>query len=99
MDIKLILLLTFCYLIECSLGNKDDDEEKEEEVEQGHTRITSQDMTHVSAGLNYIWGVNQDMDIFMCQRPCTGEWSEIYGKLDVDDHDVWGVNDNDDIYV
>ena len=42
------------------------------------------------------------MDIFICQRPCTGAWKQIPGKLvqlDVDDHEVWGVNKNDDIFV
>ena len=68
---------------------------------QGWTEIP-RGLTHVSGGLNYIWGVDNNMDIFMCRRPCTGAWTHIPGKLvqlDVDDHQVWGVNVDDNIFV
>ena len=59
-------------------------------------------LVYVSGGLNYLWGVNREQDIYMCQRPCTGKnWKHIPGKLvqvDVDDTEVWGVNVNDNIY-
>lgn len=68
---------------------------------QGWTQIP-RGLTHVSSNLNYIWGVDSNDDIFMCQRPCTGGWRQIAGKLvqvDVDDHQVWGVNANGNIYT
>ena len=68
---------------------------------QGWTQIP-RGLTQVSGGLNYIWGVDKDKNIFMCQRPCTGAWKQIGGQLvqlDVDDHEIWGVNHNDDIYM
>ena len=97
-----IICLTGCSLIGSSFGDVIEINSTRNKVEQDRTRMSSRDMTQVSAGLNYIWGVNQDMDIFMCKRPCTGDWNEMYGKLvqlDVDDHQVWGVNENDGIYV
>ena len=48
-------------------------------------------LVHVSGGLNYVWGVNSADDIWMCERPCTGDWNRIAGKLvqvDVDDTEV-----------
>ena len=35
-------------------------------------------LTQVSGSLNYAWGVNNDSNIFMCQRPCTGHnWEHV----------------------
>ena len=59
-------------------------------------------LVQVSGNLNYIWGIDQTMDIFLCARPCTGTWKKIDGKLvqlDVDDHQVWGVNKDHNIFV
>ena len=68
---------------------------------QGWTQIP-RGLTQVSGSLNYIWGVDKNMDIFTCLRPCTGTWKHIPGKLvqvDVDDHEVWGVNKDDNIFM
>ena len=57
-------------------------------------------LTHVSASLNYLWGVNAAGQIFKCERPCTN-WRLIDGslkQLDVSDDEVWGVNSGDAIY-
>ena len=59
-------------------------------------------LTHVSANINYLWGVNAANQIFMCPRPCTSsKWKQIDGalkQLDVDDQEVWGVNKANQIY-
>ena len=68
---------------------------------QGWTQIP-RGLVHVSGNLNYIWGLDKDMKIYLCTRPCTGGWKLIGGllvQLDVDDEFVWGVNKNDDIFV
>ncbi len=31
--------------------------------------------------VNYLWGVNANNAIFVCSRPCTGDWKHIGGKL------------------
>ena len=69
--------------------------------EQEWTQIP-RSLVHVSGNLNYIWGLDKDMKIYLCTRPCTGGWKLIGGllvQLDVDDEFVWGVNKNDDIFV
>jgi len=59
---------------------------------------------HISANVNYAWGVNEEDEIYMCRRPCTGligEWKRMDGtlkQLDVDDHEVWGVNRDNQIW-
>ena len=58
-------------------------------------------LKHITASINYLWGVNSNDDIFMCARPCTGGWVQIPGKLkqiDAGDMEVWGVTSNDDIF-
>ena len=59
-------------------------------------------LIHISANVNYVWGVNRANQILMCQRPCTGgNWTEMDGllkQLDVDDHEVWGVDSADQIW-
>ena len=73
-------------------------------VSGGEWNYISGRLTHVSGGLTYVWGVNRQQNIYMCQRPCTGSnWRRITGTLrlvqvDVDDTHVWGVNENDDVY-
>ena len=57
-------------------------------------------LTHVSASLNHLWGVNNANQIFICDRPCSS-WRLVDGslkQLDVDDHEVWGVNSADHIW-
>ena len=57
-------------------------------------------LIHTSANVNYVWGVNEENEIYMCRRPCNGEWNRMDGalkQLDVDDHEVWGVNRGDEI--
>ena len=59
-------------------------------------------LKHVSASVNYIWGVNSDYQIWMCPNPCSAaNWTQIPGSLkqvDAGDMEAWGVNSNDDIY-
>lgn len=58
-------------------------------------------LVQVSGSLNYIWGINHDMSVHMCERPCKGDWIHIPGslvQLDVDDQFVWGVNMDDEIF-
>ena len=66
------------------------------------TQIPLGGLIHVSANINYLWGVNAANQIFMCPRPCaSGKWKQIDGalkQLDVDDQEVWGVNKADQIY-
>ena len=66
------------------------------------TQIPLGGLIHVSANINYLWGVNAANQTFMCPRPCTsGKWKQIDGalkQLDVDDQEVWGVNKADLIY-
>ena len=68
---------------------------------QGWTHINGK-LIQVSGGLNYVWGVNNLHNIYMCQCPCTGSnWQLVPGKLvqvDVNDMEVWGVNSNHQIY-
>lgn len=66
---------------------------------QGWTNYPGR-LTGVSGSLNYIWGV-AGSKIFMCQRPCTGQWKLINGGLvqvDVDDMEVWGVASDNTIW-
>ena len=68
---------------------------------QSWTKIPG-NLVQVSGNLNYIWGVDEHMKIYKCNRPCTGGWNLIDGllvQLDVDDEFVWGVTQNDDIFV
>ena len=58
-------------------------------------------LKHVTASVNYIWGVNNNNHIFICDNPCNGNWRQIPGALkqiDAGDMEVWGVNSVDDIY-
>ena len=59
-------------------------------------------LIHTSANVNYVWGVNEENEIYMCRRPCTGrKWKRIDGalkQLDADDHEVWGLNSADQIW-
>ena len=55
----------------------------------------------MTASVNYIWGVNNNNHIFICDNPCNGNWRQIPGALkqiDAGDMEVWGVNSVDDIY-
>ena len=40
---------------------------------QGWTQIP-RGLVQVSGNLNYIWGLDQEMKIYQCQRPCTGAY-------------------------
>ena len=59
-------------------------------------------LTHVTASVNYLWGVNSADQIWRCARPCNGQnWVRVPGALrqvDADDHEVWGVNAAHNIY-
>ena len=58
-------------------------------------------LSHVSASINYLWGVNSKNQIYVCHVPCTGGWKLISGGLvqtDPDDTEVWGVNSADNIW-
>ena len=59
-------------------------------------------LTHVTASVNYLWGVNSADQIWRCTRPCNGQnWVRVPGALrqvDADDHEVWGVNAAYNIY-
>ena len=76
-------ILLFTAIVSCALVSG-----------QGWSQIP-EGLISLSGNLNYIWGVNSDHQIFMCQRPCTGSWRQIPGGLvqvDVDDQFVWGVS-------
>ena len=55
----------------------------------------------MTASVNYIWGVNNNDHIFICDNPCNGNWRQIAGglkQIDAGDMEVWGVNSADDIF-
>ena len=53
-------------------------------------------LKHVTASVNYLWGVNSADNIYRCSRPCTGSnWIRVPGglkQIDASDEEVWGVN-------
>ena len=53
-------------------------------------------LTHVTASVIYLWGVNSADQIWRCARPRNERnWVCVFGALrqvDADDHEVWGVN-------
>ena len=51
----------------------------------------------MTAFVNYIWGVNNNDHIFICDNPCNGNWRHIDGRLKQIDAGG-GVNGADDIY-
>ena len=59
-------------------------------------------LKHVTASVNYVWGVNSANSIYKCMKPCTGSnWVRIAGSLkqiDAGDEEVWGVNSADQIW-
>ena len=59
-------------------------------------------LKHVSAsGNGYVWGVNNDGQIFKCKKPCTGQWKRIGGALKQIDGGyayVYGVNNGGNVY-
>ena len=55
----------------------------------------------MTASVNYIWGVNNNDHIFICDNPCNGNWTKIDGllkQIDASDMEVWGVNSADNIF-
>lgn len=55
----------------------------------------------MSASVNYLWGVDSNDKIYRCNRPCTGSWVLLDGRLaqiDVGDDEVWGVASDDTIW-
>ena len=55
----------------------------------------------MTASVNYIWGVNNNDHIFICDNPCNGNWRLIAGllkQIDAGDMEVWGVNSADVIF-
>ncbi len=57
-------------------------------------------LKHISAGVAYLWGINQNDQIFRCERPCK-TWVKVDGSLsqiDVGDDEVWGVNSANHIF-
>ena len=58
-------------------------------------------LKHITATLNYVWGVNNTGDVLMCVRPCSGGWIHVPGKfkqVDADEMEVWGVTCDNRIY-
>ena len=58
-------------------------------------------LRHATTSDNYLWGVNANDDIFVCNRPCTGGWKKVDGKLmqiDAGEQEVWGVNSGHSIF-
>lgn len=52
------------------------------------------ELKHITAGVAYLWGVNNQNQIFRCDRPCK-KWVRVNGGLeqvDVGDDEVWGVS-------
>ena len=67
----------------------------------GFTTIPGRRLKQVTASTNYFWGVDTKDFIYMCKRPCNGNWRRIGGLLmqvDADDYEVWGVNKQNHIY-
>ncbi len=59
------------------------------------------DLKGVTASVNYLWGVDESDEIYICSRPCTGKWDKVPGALmqvDADDTDVWGVYSSGSIW-
>ena len=90
-------LLLVCPLLTCLLLGLS--------LSEGHMEGWEQipgGLKHVTASVNYVWGVNLNDDIFRCSRPCTGSnWVHVPGKLkqiDANDYEVWGVNSGDSIF-
>ena len=38
-------------------------------------------LKHVTASINYVWGVDNDNNIFKCVQPCNGILTQVAGKL------------------
>ena len=58
-------------------------------------------LMHISASINYLWGVGQGGKISVCNVPCTRNWRDINGllsQLDADESEVWGVNPANNVY-
>lgn len=56
---------------------------------------------YVSVSSGYVWAINQYRQVYMCRRPCNGQWVRVDGslvQLDIDDKEVWGVNHANQIY-
>lgn len=54
-------------------------------------------------GKDYVWGTNEDDNIYACKQPCTGNWSQVTGELtqlsvDTQNNIVYGVNKDNHIY-
>ena len=67
----------------------------------GQWKLIPGKLKHVTASVNYVWGVNSGGSIYKCVQPCTGFWTHIPGvlkQIDAGDEEVWGVNANDYIY-
>ena len=55
----------------------------------------------MTASVNYIWGVNNNGHIFICNNPCNGNWRQIDGllnQIDASDMEVWGATGGGNIY-
>jgi len=52
-----------------------------------------------SSAAGYVWGLNQQNDVFRCQLPCTGKWE----KIDMSQYVTGGIHDlttdNSNIYL
>ena len=59
-------------------------------------------LKHVTASVNYVWGVDTADKIYRCAKPCTGSnWVQVDGllkQIDAGDEEVWGVNAADQIW-
>ena len=36
-------------------------------------------LKEVSANINYLWGVTSSDQVYMCSRPCSGDWIFVAG--------------------
>lgn len=49
-----------------------------------------------SSGKGYIWAVDNNNDVFMCKKPCNGNWSQKGGKMvqiSGGQNKLWGVSE------
>ena len=54
-------------------------------------------ITYITTSANYVWVVDANDAIYVCDNPCTGDWTQISNlgglvQVDANIHEVWGVN-------
>lgn len=58
------------------------------------------ELQYVTDSTNYLWGTISN-EVYRCDRPCTGSWTQIDGQLkqvDASDDEIWGVDAENAIF-